>query len=177
MSTTTSVTSADPGLVILRIGERQAQLLDGSDGEDGMPAALLPIGFLFPGVVLAHSPPTPRELEDAIAAVEDVLMPLASVLPRAGRLASADALASRLAALDTGRAGPGEMIGIEAVERLFNDMAAVAQGRPSAGSPFLDQALCGYLLILREFMHHLGFAQVLVRPPAAAEGPKPLTFS
>jgi hypothetical protein len=54
------------------------------------------------------------------------------------------------------------------VKALFNEMADVSQGRPSTGTPFLDTDLCGYLLILREFMHHLAFDDVIVEAASPA---------
>jgi hypothetical protein len=52
---------------------------------------------------------------------------------------------------------------IDAIEITFNELAALAAGRPAAGSPFLDPSLCAYLLILPEWMHHLGYAQLEVQ--------------
>ncbi len=153
-----------PGLVTLHIGEFQTRVAQAGIAGKGEQETMVGIGFMSPGAALSHTPPTALELEHAIAAVEDVVMTLASSLPRAAGLATSDALAHRIAALGSSRGAQGELLPIDAVESLFNDMAAVALGRPAAGSPFLDSALCGYLLILREFMHHLGFACVLVRP-------------
>jgi hypothetical protein len=53
------------------------------------------------------------------------------------------------------------------VERVFNRLAAVAQGRPAAheGLPE-DPAFAARLLVLRELMHHMPFAAVtLLSPP------------
>ena len=52
---------------------------------------------------------------------------------------------------------------VEAVERLFDLLAALVQGRPSssAGIP-TDNGLAATLLILREFMHHLQFATIRI---------------
>ena len=51
----------------------------------------------------------------------------------------------------------------EAVERLFGRMAAVAEGRPLAGSGLPDQPdFYPRLLILREFLHHQGFDSISV---------------
>lgn len=56
---------------------------------------------------------------------------------------------------------------VEAVERLFDLLAAWSLGRPAvvSGIP-TDAGFAATLLILREFMHHLHFAciQVLRRP-------------
>jgi hypothetical protein len=137
---------------------------DGAAAE--APVLSLPMGYLSPGQALRHQPPTPLELENAIAAIEDIVMPLARAMPPATQLRiTADPLALRLCELAGPACAPGCLLGIDAVEALFNDMAAVSSGRPSAGSPFLEAALCGYLLILREFMHHLAFGDVIVDRP------------
>jgi hypothetical protein len=53
---------------------------------------------------------------------------------------------------------------VEAVERLFDLLAALSLGRPasSAGIP-ADGVFAARLLILRELMHHLGFAALQLR--------------
>jgi len=47
------------------------------------------------------------------------------------------------------------------MERVFSRLAAVVQGKPAAheGIPD-DNAFAATLLILREFMHHLGFSSI-----------------
>ncbi len=152
--------------VTVQIGGRQTRVVRAGIPGEAEQATIVRIGFMWPGAALSHTPPTELELEHAIAAVEDSVMPLATMFAAAAELATSDMLAHRLAGLGPGRTASGEMLSIDVVENLFNDMAAVALGRPSAGSPFLDSALCGYLIILREFMHHLGFTRVFVRPPA-----------
>lgn len=101
--------------------------------------------------------PSPMELEQAIAHVEDVVMPLARLLPPGTRLVRADAVARRVQAA-LGITGP---VPLADVERLFNELAAVALGRPaaSAGVPVDAEFFC-YVLVLREFMHHLGFGSL-----------------
>jgi hypothetical protein len=89
-------------------------------------------------------------------------MPLARVVSPSTQLVTADPFARRLCELSGSVSTQDSVLGISAVEVLFNEMADVSQGRPSAGSPYLDTALCGYLLILREFMHHLAFGEVTV---------------
>jgi hypothetical protein len=125
----------------------------------------------LPGRALKHQPPTPLELENAIAAIEDIVMPLARSISASTQLVTSDPLALRLFELAGSVSTQGSSLGIGALEALFNEMADVSQGRPSTGSPFLDPALCGYLLILREFMHHLAFGDVTVEAanaPAAS---------
>jgi hypothetical protein len=100
-------------------------------------------------------------------------MPIARLIPPAPQLVTADPIALRLCELAGSASARGCSLRLDAVEALFNEMADIAQGRPSAGSPFLDAGLCGYLLILREFMHHLAFAELIVE----AAGASPLQLS
>jgi exopolyphosphatase/pppGpp-phosphohydrolase len=111
-----------------------------------------------------HEPPSEMELESAIAFVEDAVMPLAKVLPSKTRLASSDAIASRL--LASARSDPHQPAGLltlAQVEHVFNQLVAVSLGRPasSSGVP-TDASFVAYVLVLREFMHHLAFAEISI---------------
>ncbi|MES3000941.1 MAG: hypothetical protein V4787_09625 [Pseudomonadota bacterium] len=145
----------------LRIGGTMTTVRPGGSASEDAALSLL-VGYLSPGHALRHQPPTPLELETAIAAIEDIVMPLAHSIPSGTQLVTADALALRLCELAGSVSGSGGVLGIAVIEAQFNEMVDVSEGRPSAGSPYLDSALCGYLLILREFMHHLGFDDVIV---------------
>jgi hypothetical protein len=117
-----------------------------------------------------HAPPSEQELESAIAVVEDAVMPLAKVLPPATKLVSSDAIASRLLSLvqPAKAQGPG-VLALEEVEHVFGELAAVSLGRPAASSGVpTDAAFVFYVLILREFMHHLAFTEISVEPPPSA---------
>jgi hypothetical protein len=110
-----------------------------------------------------HTPPTPLELEHAIEAVENVVMPLSKVLPAGTALHTADAHGHTLAAL----LHPGKLttttVSIDGVERVFNQLVAVSEGRPVASSGLPDDpAFAAWMLILREFMHHLRFTGLTV---------------
>lgn len=124
----------------------------------------LPLGTQAWGsVALRHNPPTPAELEAAIMTVEDHLMPLAPLLPPYGVLHTQDVGVLALARL----AGvTGELpvnLPIEQVERLFEQLSAVALGRPAAsGGVPTDATFATTVLVLREFMHHLGFDRITV---------------
>jgi hypothetical protein len=107
---------------------------------------------------LRHSPPTPLEMEQAIAAVEEEIMPLHAKVPRGSVLYTPDAAVTDMLAL----AGePDAGLSIHGVERLFNRLAAVSAGTPASQERLpLDGGFYATVLILREFMHHLGFASV-----------------
>lgn len=106
---------------------------------------------------LLHAPPTAGELEAAIEAVEDLVMPVHGQLPREETLSvHGDAAGLRELA---GMSGPA--LSLPELEELFNRAAAVASGRPAASEPVLARAdVMASLLILRETMHHLGFARL-----------------
>ena len=115
-----------------------------------------------------HEPPSELELESAIAFVEDAVMPLAKVLPPSTKLVSSDAVASRLLAL--AQRAPGRATGVltlQQVEHVFGELAAVSLGRPSSSSGVpTDGPFVSYVLILREFMHHLAFGDISIEQAA-----------
>lgn len=95
-------------------------------------------------------PPSAYALEEAIAWVEDVVMPLAAQLP-AGSQWCSDSPTVRALALGA----PTVVLNIDTVELRFNALADWVQGRPAAlaGIP-QDAHWCAALLVLRECMHH-----------------------
>ena len=104
-----------------------------------------------------HEPPTSLEIERSIDAVEDEVMRLSRQTDPQAALVSIDDGLRAWAAI----AGPA--MTLEVVEQLFQRLASASLGRPSA----LDGLLTGReaaatLLILREFMHHLGYASIMV---------------
>ena len=49
---------------------------------------------------------------------------------------------------------------------MFAQLAAVSLGRPAASASVpTDAAFFAYMLILREFMHHLGFDALTLQAP------------
>lgn len=111
--------------------------------------------------------PTPLELETAIASVEDEVY-AAHVRHRqcvpegaTSLLCSTDLALHDLATLAGIPAGPARLLPLDAMERLFNRLAAVAQGSPAAhqGLP-ASPAFAATLLVLRELMHHMPFAAI-----------------
>lgn len=144
-------------MITLELGERSALF-----SEDGRPvSAALPLGAaLLRERWLRHDPPQPQELEAAIEAVEDLVMPMH------GRWAAADAL--HVTATDAslqGIAALGQSFTRDELEALFNRAAAIVLGRPSGSDPQLaDASVVAGLLILREVMHHLGFTRLRLQP-------------
>ena len=100
-----------------------------------------------------HDPPTPLELENAIAAVEDEIARVHAGIAQGPRLHTRDAVLRDLA-LEMGVAPDAEMaLTVEAVEHAFQRLPLRAADKKKAAT----------LLILRELMHHLGFAAIIVR--------------
>ena len=110
---------------------------------------------------LRHEPPWPIELEHAIDLTEEAVMPLAAPLEGTAVLIVQGLGASLLVnTLRIGGIAPA-VLTLDEAEALFNRLVAVSQGRPvSQESLPTDVRFFAVMLILREFMHHLNFAQV-----------------
>jgi hypothetical protein len=111
------------------------------------------------GPAFTQHPPVAVALEAAIAGVEDEVMPLARQVPPGGHLVTQDALAASLGM------NSQERLELDLIEQRFNTLADAAMGsRSAAGALPADPRYAGYLLILREFMHHVGFDALHVEP-------------
>lgn len=110
-----------------------------------------------------HSPPSPYEMETAIMIVEDEIARAPDVLLAGSQLRSSDAGIREIALL-AGLENQTEIsLGIDELEMLFDRLAYVVQGRPGASEDLPTNAeFCARLLILREFMHHLGFPSITI---------------
>jgi exopolyphosphatase/pppGpp-phosphohydrolase len=150
-------------ITVLHIGEEQTAVASGAGAEPDA-VLLLSIGSERTAAeFFQHTPPTPGELENAIMRVEDEVTRARAITVADSALFSADA-AIREIALVAGLADqPTLVLALDAVERTFDQLAAVALGRPagSAGIP-ASTAFAARLLILREFMHHLQFSSITV---------------
>jgi exopolyphosphatase/pppGpp-phosphohydrolase len=150
-------------IVVLYIGDQQSGIAVGLGPQADL-VKLLPLGS--ERTAQEHfktTPPTPLELEHAIQAVEDVVMPLRSVIPREAQLFSTDASVREVALLADVEPAEPLQLSLETMERVFNRLSAVVEGSPSAhqGLPESNH-FATTLLILREFMHHLQFAHIVV---------------
>lgn len=108
---------------------------------------------------LQNEPATAIELEAAIAAIEDELMPVIPSLPVHRSLVTSEPLIHQIARLGTGT--DKLRLEVEEVERLFNCLAHVAYGTPAKilGIPE-SREFAAVLLYLRELMHHAGFSVI-----------------
>lgn len=98
-------------------------------------------------------------IEQAIAEVEERVMPWQRQLPSPARLFTADAdivdIARWAGMPEEGRTW---RLSTDSVERLFNRWIARAQGRPASRDALpLTARFSASLLVLRECLHHLGF--------------------
>lgn len=149
-------------MVTLHVGDSETRVVS-QRGNEPADTIVLPIGSAAPGQLsLRHEPPTPLELENAIAVIEDAVMPLAKRLQLPSQLVGAGPALEAIAAA-AGKSQGDVRIALDEVERLFQQLAAVSEGRPvaSGGVPS-GAAFAATLLILREFMHHLGFEAITI---------------
>jgi exopolyphosphatase/pppGpp-phosphohydrolase len=150
-------------IVVLHIGSQQSGVAIGL-GPVPEQVKLLPLGTERTARAHFHTtPPTPLAMENAIQWVEDVVMPLHTLVPQGAQLFSSDAAVQEIA-LQSGVAPDiHQTLSLDAMERTFNRLTAMAEGSPAAhqGLP-ASNSFAAALLILREFMHHLQFAHIVV---------------
>lgn len=152
----------DAAMAVIHLGTAHAVVVWGSApdqsgvlalGLHSLAAAMTPGGRLSAGAV-----------EEAIATVEDEVMPWRGRLPHAARLVSGDAWTLALASW-AGMPADASMwwMSTDAVERLFDRWAALLQGRPASqdGLPSTGN-VASALLVLREWLHHVGFDGIWV---------------
>ncbi|BDT66642.1 hypothetical protein os1_08050 [Comamonadaceae bacterium OS-1] len=145
-------------IAVLHIGADQTGIAVGS-GPHADAALVLAIGTRKTAADwFRHRPPTPADLENAIQWVEDEVTRARALVAEHSVLWTTDSWAPEMAQL----AGvTGTALSIEAVEGLFDLLAALSQGRPAASAGIPDTpAFAATLLVLREFMHHLGFTEI-----------------
>lgn len=153
---------ADEAVTLLRIGRLQSGIAHGRSSRPET-MVVLPIGTTsMAEEYFRREPPTPYELEAAIAAVEDAVIPVRFQLGPESRLVTADPRWQNL----LGRAGTPSSWPLESVEALFRELASAAHGAAVWRFGNDDAAA---VLILREFMHHLGFVRVYLVPTRDAE--------
>ncbi|WP_374510717.1 hypothetical protein [Niveibacterium sp.] len=159
-----SIDAADAALVLLCIGETASVLVSGEAGASPG-VRILPFGAgAIASPPFSHDPPTPFELENAIAVIEDELMPLPKTLPSPAALVVAGEPVRPLVQLIGGRESASSVTR-EAVENLFQELATIsASGHAGSSGMPTARHFAGMLLILREFMHHLGFATANLAP-------------
>jgi hypothetical protein len=156
----------DREVVTLQVGEETSSLISG-----GPPYAIsrveVAVGLQkLVREILLHSPPTPAELETAIAVIEDEVMTAGRSLPTGAILETRDASLWGLVSLIDPKAQNESLVSLDEVEQLFDLLAALAMGRPAtiAGIP-IDPYFAAALILLREMMHHLNFKNIRMLKP------------
>lgn len=151
-------------LTVLHIADGHTAVAAGQGAEAAV-TLVLPIGALKTAqTFFRRSPPTPLEMENAIATVEDEVMRLPALLPPHSTLWSVDPVVRDIALLSGVAPGACLLLPLDLMEQTFERLAAVAEGRPAVLEGLPDStAFAAALLILREFMHHLGFAAIRFR--------------
>lgn len=112
---------------------------------------------------LHHSPPRRAEFETVIEPIEDEITRLVPRLPPNSRLMTNDTGVRAIAAM-AGKGGTGRItLHLSDIEQVFARLAAMVMGQPAsvAGVP-QDNAFAVRLIVLREFLHHLGFEEITV---------------
>jgi len=149
--------------VLPHIGSEETQVIVRSD-DNQEKSLLLTLGSQLTSVgYFRHSPPTPDEMETAIMVVEDEVIRIRHDIPPDAKLFSTDNDIRALARI----AGEAEneimTLSLDAVERTFDRLALVINGRPAHFEGIPDgNDFAATLLILREFMHHLQFDEIVV---------------
>lgn len=130
-------------------------------GHGPAPSAVLPLAIGSQKTAAAffkHTPPTPGEIENAIMLVEDEVNLARKLVAGHMVLWCADPAVQAMADIAGVR---GRSMPVDTVERLFDLLAALSQGRPASIAGIPNTAhFAATLLILREFMHHLGFEAI-----------------
>ena len=139
----------------LTIEADAVRLVGGAAGADGQ--------VIAPGIAalvagdLGRPASLAWRIEAAIATIEDVLATVPSGLHHAAVSSRAPAIreSAGLAGVDSGDRH-GAALTREAVEQVFNRLAAVAEGRPASVEGLPEStAFIAALLVIRELMHHL----------------------
>lgn len=148
-------------ITVLHIGEAATVLAVGREAE---PSAVLSLAIGSQKTAAAffkHTPPTPSEIENAIMVVEDEVTLARHLVAGHTTLFSADAALLAMATMVGIDTVHSRCMSLETVEGLFDLLAALSQGRPAASAGIPDTPnFAATLLILREFMHHLGFTEI-----------------
>ena len=151
----------DAAMITLQIGDHDTTVTLPA-GAQPVQVLRLPIGAASVAAAhFRHDPPSEADMERAIQAVEDVVMPLHRLLPPGASLASTDAAVREIALLAGVAPADRMLLTVDDVESVFDRLAAVVTGSTPARQQIpAGPAFAATLLVLREFMHHLKFAAI-----------------
>ena len=135
---------------------------------------LLPIGLATLVQAFGQRMPHALALENAIALVEDAIMPITHLLPAQAQLYSADPWVQQIVAHASGNP-QAQQASREAVETLFSALARQAES-PGYRDPQLPQSpeAAAALLVLRECLHHWSLQAIALHPGSCAQ---PMDFA
>lgn len=155
---------ASTPIAVLHIGEDRTAVACGG-GTQPDTVLVLEIGARKTAVRhFRHDAPTADELENAITAIEDALMPVRAQIPNGSTLKSMDAGIREIAHAAGLSHQPKLKLHRDSVEQAFRRLADLAHGRPASHDPLPPgAAFSARLLILREFMQHMEFEEISVR--------------
>ena len=157
-------------ITVLHIGEQETDVATGA-GAEPEKVLMLDIGSQRTAArFFLHTPPTPGEIENAIQQVEDEITRARETVAGYPTLVTEDASIREIAHIAGLHAGQAIQLPVDAVEHVFALLAGHSLGRPaaSAGIPG-SLAFAATVLILREFMHHSGFASIGITPRLGGE--------
>ena len=146
-------------VTVLHIGEQQTVVATGSGAEPSAAFKLTIGSEKTAAEYFRHHPPTPAEIENAIAAVEDEIAHVRSATPVA--LLTQDEAIRRIARIAGLPDQPELILSRDAVEKFFEHLVSATRGRPMASE---SPDFFSTVLILREFMHHKQFSSISIRP-------------
>lgn len=150
--------------VLLHIGHEETQIVVRNSGAEDKILPLTLGSQLTSVGYFRHTPPTPDEMETAIMVVEDEIIRIRHDIPAGAALFSTDNDIRALARIAGVAENEVMTLSLDAVERTFDRLALVINGRPAHFEGLPDgNDFAATLLILREFMHHLQFAEITVQ--------------
>ncbi len=111
-----------------------------------------------------QSPPSASEIEYAINFIEEEIIPIKKNLSAGSTLFTFSPAILKVALQsDKEQSSPEITLSIKEMEDVFSRLAAIISGRPYSTDTLPDSAsFAAALLILREFMHHLEFQNILI---------------
>ncbi|ABD70255.1 conserved hypothetical protein [Rhodoferax ferrireducens T118] len=158
-------------MVLLHIGEDRTCVAAGRGVEPDQ-VLILEIGSTrTSNDFFRHNPPSPLEIENAIMVVEDEVTRAREITVGPASLYSTDELVYEIAKMAGCSEDLAVTLTIEQLEKLFDQLAARSEGRPSSQVDIPDDPkFAATLLILREFMHHLQFDDIKFRRKSEPTG-------
>lgn len=146
---------APDALAVLHLGAEKSWLVSSADADHGQ---FLELNLGTDQTARSHfkgSIPTPLEVENIIAAIEDEIMPIGRQIPVGSQLFTSDPDLGEVALQAGAQQGPTTRLTLDALEQVFNRWVAFIEGRPGTQDPLpRTHRFALGLLILREVMHH-----------------------